>query len=194
MQHRTRTDLYLWSGNGDKSASFGSGEVRFHNMRPRGYAIDPSKYHGCVIALANFASLPMTQVAYNNFIINTSGAASSVHFQIVDISQPNSISNFTADAQGVSTYSSNARVVQTLKWESGVQQTDTVVDDNIYSLGYVGTDPLSEGIYTTSPLESFTVRLIDCAGNPIDLLSANSVQGDASWFAHLVMYPILRDT
>jgi len=163
-------------------------------MRPQGYALDPSKYHGCVVALANFASLPVTQAAYNNIIINSSGAASSVHFQIVDISQPNSISNFTADASGVSSYSSNARVVQTLKWESGVQQTDTVADDNIYSLGYVGTDPLSEGIYTTSPLESFTVRLIDSAGNTIDMLSANSVQGDASWFAHLVMYPILRDT
>jgi hypothetical protein len=137
----------------------------------------------------SFRSMAVTQTAYDTLVAANSGAGSSIHFQIVDINQPNSISNFNANSQGVSDYSSNAKIVQTLKWTIDNPSQGT----NLYSLDYQGTDPVLEGIYTTSPLEDITVRLIDNSGSVLDMSSINT-SGDCSWFAHLVMTPLLRNT
>ena len=188
---RIKTDVYLWSGNGDQGGN-GSGEVTFHNLRLQGYVPDPSKYHGCVLSLMSFRSMAVTQAAYNSIVVANGGAGSSIHFQIVDINQSNSITNFNANSQGVSDYSSNAKIVQTLKWTID-NPSQTGATDNPYALDYQGTDPVQEGIYTTSPLEDITVRLIDNSGSVLDMSSINS-SGDCSWFAHLVMTPLLRNT
>ena len=196
MDYRTRIDLYLYSGNGEKSSPLGSGEVIFYNLRPQGYLYDPSKYHGCVLCLNSFRSLPMTQTGVES-VVNYDGSA--IHFQIVEVSQPNSISNFGADSGGVSSYSSNANILRTLQWDNTLQITGNGGDDNFYALGYNASDPMSEGVFISSPLESFTVRLVNNKGVAVNLSATTKDKvadesRDTSWVAHIIIQPILKET
>ena len=111
MDISKRIDLYLWSGNGEKSDSKGSGEVKFYNLRPQGYIPDPDKYKGYIINLADFETIPITQTALDNIVYADSASGASVHFQIQELSQPNSITNINSNSGGVSSYSSNARIL-----------------------------------------------------------------------------------
>ena len=49
MDITKRIDLYLWSCNGEKDSSNGSGEVKFYNLRPQGFTLEPDKYKGYII-------------------------------------------------------------------------------------------------------------------------------------------------
>ena len=195
MDYRTRMDLYLYSGNGDKSATTGPGEVRFYNLRPQGYIYEPSKYYGCVLCLSSFQSVPMYQAGVDG--INPDAGA--IHFQILESSQPNSISNFNANSGGVSSYSSNSGILQTLEWDNSLELTGyTAAEVNKYSLKYRASDPMSEGVFISSPLESMTVRLIDSNGNIMDLSdttkdSGTDTQSNTDWVAHIIIQPIIKE-
>ena len=104
MDISKRIDLYLWSGNGEKSDSKGSGEVKFYNLRPQGYIPDPDKYKGYIINLADFETIPITQTALDNIVYADSASGASVLFQIQELSQPNSITNINSNSGGVSSY------------------------------------------------------------------------------------------
>ena len=197
MDFRTRIDLYLWSGNGDKSATNGSGEVRFYNLRPQGYLFDPSKYHGCIVSLGSFQSLPMKQTGYDGIVGANSKAGAAVHFQVLDVSQPNSITNFNSSSAGVSTYSSNAKILKTLQWSGETILIGNGAVDNQYALTYRASDPIAEGVFVSYPLEEMTVRLINSSGAIVDLSDVvEDTDGsdiDCNWSAHIIVQPILKD-
>ena len=198
--YKTRIDLYLFSGNGDKSSSKGSGEVKFYNLRPQGFLYDPSKYEGCILSLSSFQSMPMNQTSVDA-IVKTSSTYidSSIHFQILEAAQPNSITNFNSDTagNGVSSYSSNAGILQTLEWDNALTLTGYSSNDNKYALKYRASDPLAEGLYISNPLESFTVRIVNSRNETVNLSNTTKDDDtdsstDTSWSAHVIIQPILR--
>jgi len=130
-------------------------------------------------------------------VVNYDGSA--IHFQILEVSQPNSISNFGADAGGVSTYSSNANILRTLQWDDSLTLTGHSSKNNMYALTYSATDPMTEGVFISSPLESFTVRLVNNKGAVVNLSgatqnSASDTTIDTTWVAHIIIQPILKET
>ena len=58
---------------------------------------------------------------------------------------------------------------------------------------------MSEGVFISSPLESFTARLVNNKGVAVNL-SATTKDKDAdesrdtSWVAHIIIQPILKET
>ena len=198
-KYKERIDLYVFSGNGDKSATRGSGEVRFYNMRPQGFLYDPSKYEGCVLSLASFQSLPMPLSSVVAMCKDTPiYTNSSIHFQILEAAQPNSISNFNASSGGVSSYSSNAGILQTLEWDNALTLTgNSGSENNVYALKYRSSDPLAEGVYISNPLETFTVRIINSNNDIVNLSNTTNDDNsggtvDTSWSAHIIIQPILK--
>jgi hypothetical protein len=193
-------DLYLWSGNGEKDATNGSGEVKFYNLRPQGYILDTEKYKGYIINLADFQSFSITQTALDNIAYANNEAGATVHFQIAEISQPNSITNINSNSGGVSSYSSNAKILRSMHWvQGGTIKGHATGEDNDYMLGSVSSDINVDGVYITyPPLENMTVRLINSSGNVINLSGAvnrksDNVNIDCTWTAHIQIIPIIRD-
>ena len=199
MDITKRIDLYLWSGNGEKDATYGSGEVKFYNLRPQGYILDTDKYKGYIINLNDFQSFPITQTALDNIAYANNEAGGTVHFQIAEISQPNSITNINSNSGGVSSYSSNAKILRSMNWvQGGTIKGHATGEDNDYVLGSVSNDINADGVYITyPPLENLTVRLIDNSGSTIDLSDgvnrkSDNVYIDCTWSAHIQIIPILK--
>ena len=199
MDITKRIDLYLWSGNGEKDSSNGSGEVKFYNLRPQGYILDSDKYKGYIINLADFQTFSITETAMNNIAYANNEAGATVHFQIGEISQPNSISTVNSTSGGVSSYNSNAKILRSMNWvQSNTIKGNVLSEDNVYMLGSSTTDIETDGIYVTyAPLENLTVRLIDNSGTPINLSGAvnrksDNVDIDCTWTAHIQIIPIFK--
>ena len=199
MDISKRIDLYLWSGNGEKDSTKGSGEVKFYNLRPQGYILDSDKYKGYIINLADFQTFSITETAMNNIAYANNEAGATVHFQIGEISQPNSISTVNSTSGGVSSYNSNAKILRSMNWlQSNTIKGNTAGEDNLYMLGSSTTDIETDGIYVTyPPLENLTVRLIDNSGTPINLSASvnrksDNVNIDCSWTAHIQIIPIFK--
>jgi hypothetical protein len=199
MDISKRIDIYLWSGNGEKDSIKGSGEVKFYNLRPQGYILEPDKYRGYIINLENFQTFSITETAMNNIAYANSEAGSTVHFQIVELSQPNSISTMNSNSGGVSSYNSNAKILRSMNWlNTNTIKGNALGEDNIYMLGSNSSDIETDGIYITyPPLENLTVRLIDNSGSTIDLSEAvnrksDNVNIDCTWSARIQITPILK--
>jgi hypothetical protein len=199
MDISKRIDLYLWSGNGEKDSTKGSGEVKFYNLRPQGYILDSDKYKGYIINLADFQSLPINQNALDDIVYANSIGGGTAHFQIAELSQPNSISTMNSTSGGVSEYSSNANILRSMSWSFNYTlKGNASGQDNDIILVSNSTDIISDGIYITyAPLENLTVRLVDNSGTPINLSEAvnrksDNVDIDCTWNAHIQIIPIFK--
>ena len=201
---RNRYHLYLSSADGEADVTNAAGKCNYRNLRPQGYIYDPSKYRGSIVALGSFASAKVDEAGYiamtNNQQVGVAGVqqGAAPFIRLNTISQPQSISNLNnaAGGTGVSNYSSNAGILKMLEWKPTPQET--APQTGITQLWYQSCeDPITNGIYTSSPLEELEIEIVDKNNVTMDFTGMALDQAgtaiDLEYQLHIVIQPLMRN-
>jgi len=204
QNQRNRYHLYLSSADGEANTANGAGKVTYRNLRPQGYLFDPKDYRGSIVALGSFASAMVEADNYtdmcNNQQIGILGRQQGCapFLRLNNISQPQSISNLhnVAGGSGVSNYSSNAGILKQLEWKPTSLQLP--LQSGFTQLWYQSCeDPISNGIYTSSPLDELEIEIIDVNNVTMDFTGMGFDQAgtvmNLEYQLHIVIQPLMKD-